>query len=84
MFLTLSTWQAGECGLLATSYRDTIRMKASTAITSIANKADGESLLFAGTELITELLANGVNPNLLDQAVKTVSEKLEGNEYEFY
>jgi hypothetical protein len=59
-------------------------MKASTAITSIANKADGQSLLFAGTELITEMLANGVNPNLLDQAVKTVNEKLEGNEYEFY
>lgn len=69
---------------MATSYRDTIRMKASTAITSIANKADGQSLLFAGTELITELLANGVNPNLLDQAVKTVNEKLEGNEYEFF
>ena len=69
---------------MATSYRDTIRMKASTAITSIANKADGQSLLFAGTELITELLASGVNPNLLDQAVKTVNEKLEGNEYEFY
>lgn len=66
------------------SYKDTIRSKASTAITSIANKADGQSLLFAGTELITELLANGVNPNLLDQAVKTVNEKLEGNEYEFY
>lgn len=66
------------------SYKDTIRLKASTAITSIANKADGQSLLFAGTELITEMLANGVNPNLLDQAVKTVSEKLEGNEYEFY
>lgn len=66
------------------SYKDTIRLKASTAITSIANKADGQSLLFAGTELITELLANGVNPNLLDQAVKTVNEKLEGNEYEFY
>lgn len=66
------------------SYKDTIRLKASTAITSIANKADGQSLLFAGTELITELLANGVNPNLLDQAVKAVSEKLEGNEYEFY
>lgn len=66
------------------SYRDTIRLKASTAITSIANKADGQSLLFAGTELITELLANGVNPNLLDQAVKTVNERLEGNEYEFY
>ena len=59
-------------------------MKASTAITNIANKADGQSLLFAGTELITELLANGVNPNLLDQAVKTVNEKLEGNEYEFF
>lgn len=69
---------------MATSYRDTIRMKASTAITSIANKADGQSLLFAGTELITELLASGVNHNLLDQAVKTVNEKLEGNEYEFY
>lgn len=66
------------------SYKDTIRLKASTAITSIANKADGQSLLFAGTELITELLACGVNPNLLDQAVKTVNEKLEGNEYEFY
>lgn len=66
------------------SYKDTIRLKASTAITSIANKADGQSLLFAGTELITEMLANGVNPNLLDQAVKTVNEKLEGNEYEFY
>lgn len=66
------------------SYRDTIRLKASTAITSIANKADGQSLLFAGTELITELLANGVNPNLLDQAVKTVNEKLEDGEYEFY
>lgn len=66
------------------SYKDTIRSKASTAITSIADKADGQSLLFAGTELITELLANGVNPNLLDQAVKTVNEKLEGNEYEFY
>lgn len=59
-------------------------MKASTAITSIANKVEGRSLLFAGTELITELLASGVNPNLLDQAVKTVNEKLEGNEYEFY
>lgn len=80
----LSAWQAGECGLLVISYKDTIRSKASTAITSIANKADGQSLLFAGTELITELLANGVNPNLLDQAVKTVNEKLEGNEYEFY
>lgn len=66
------------------SYKDTIRLKASTAITNIANKADGQSLLFAGTELITELLASGVNPNLLDQAVKTVNEKLEGNEYEFY
>ncbi|MBT9056386.1 hypothetical protein BTJ26_03045 [Lactobacillus delbrueckii subsp. bulgaricus] len=66
------------------SYKDAIRLKASTAITSIANKADGQSLLFAGTELITEMLANGVNPNLLDQAVKTVNEKLEGNEYEFY
>lgn len=66
------------------SYKDTIRLKASTAITSIANKADGQSLLFAGTELITELLANGVNPNLLDQATKTVNEKLEGNEYEFF
>lgn len=66
------------------SYKDTIRLKASTAITSIANKADGQSLLFAGTELITELLANGVNPNLLDQAVKTVNEKLEDGEYEFY
>ena len=59
-------------------------MKASKAITSIANKVEGQSLLFAGTELITELLASGVNPNLLDQAVKTVNEKLEGNEYEFY
>lgn len=59
-------------------------MKASTAITSIANKVDGQSLLFAGTELITELLANGVNPNLLDQAVKTVNEKLEANEYELF
>lgn len=59
-------------------------MKASTAITSIANKVEGQSLLFAGTELITELLVSGVNPNLLDQAVKTVNEKLEGNEYEFY
>lgn len=59
-------------------------MKASTAITSIANKVEGQALLFAGTELITELLASGVNPNLLDQAVKTVNEKLEGNEYEFY
>lgn len=66
------------------SYKDTIRLKASTVITSIANKVDGQSLLFAGTELITELLASGVNPNLLDQAVKTVNEKLEGNEYEFY
>lgn len=66
------------------SYKDTIRMKVSTAITSIANKVEGQSLLFAGTELITEMLANGVNPNLLDQAVKTVNEKLEGNEYEFY
>ncbi|MCD5439807.1 hypothetical protein EFE22_09495 [Lactobacillus delbrueckii subsp. lactis] len=66
------------------SYKATIRMKASTAITSIANKVEGQSLLFAGTELITELLASGVNPNLLDQAVKTVNEKLEGNEYEFY
>lgn len=66
------------------SYKDTIRMKASTAITSIANKVDGQSLLFAGTELITELLANGVNPNLLDQAVKTVNEKLEANEYELF
>lgn len=59
-------------------------MKASTAITSIANKVEGQSLLFAGTELITELLANGVNPNLLDQAVKTVNEKLESNEYELF
>lgn len=59
-------------------------MKASTAITSIANKVEGQSLLFAGTELITEMLVSGVNPNLLDQAVKTVNEKLEGNEYEFY
>ena len=59
-------------------------MKASTAITSIANKVEGQSLLFAGTELITELLASGVNPNLLDQAVKAVNEKLEDNEYEFY
>ncbi|MFV4972022.1 hypothetical protein VST14_06250 [Lactobacillus delbrueckii subsp. allosunkii] len=66
------------------SYKDTIRMKASTAITSIANKVEGQSLLFAGTELITELLANGVNPNLLDQAVKTVNEKLESNEYELF
>ncbi|GHN50813.1 hypothetical protein [Lactobacillus delbrueckii] len=66
------------------SYKDTIRMKVSTAITSIANKVEGQSLLFAGTELITEMLANGVNPNLLDQAVKTVNEKLEDNEYEFY
>lgn len=69
---------------MVTSYRDTIRSKASTAITSIANKADGQSLLFAGTELITELLASGVNPNLLDQAAKTVNEKLENNEYEFF
>ena len=67
-----------------TSYRDTIRMKVSTTITSIANKVDGQSLLFAGTELITELLASGVNPNLLDQAAKTVHEKLKDNEYEFY
>lgn len=59
-------------------------MKASEAITSIANKVEGQSLLFAGTELITEMLVSGVNPNLLDQAVKTVNEKLEGNEYEFY
>lgn len=66
------------------SYKEIIRLKASTAITSIANKADGQSVLFAGTELITELLANGVNPNLLDQAVKTVNEKLEDGEYEFY
>ena len=69
---------------MTTSYRDAIRMKASTAITNIANKADGQSLLFAGTELITELLANGVNHNLLDQAVKTVNEKLEANEYELF
>lgn len=69
---------------MATSYRDTIRMKVSTAITSIANKADGQYFLFAGTELITELLANGVNPNLLDQAVETVKEKLENNEYELF
>ena len=69
---------------MATSYRDTIRIKASTAITSIANKADGQSLLFAGTELITELLASGVNPNLLDQAVKTVNEKLKDGEYELF
>lgn len=69
---------------MAISYKDTIRLKASTAITSITNKTDGQSLLFAGTELITELLANGVNPNLLDQAVKTVNEKLEAGEYEFY
>lgn len=59
-------------------------MKASEAITSIANKVEGQSLLFAGTELITEMLVSGVNPNLLDQAVKAVNEKLEGNEYEFY
>lgn len=66
------------------SYKDAIRLKASEAITSIANKADGQSLLFAGTELITELLANGANPNLLDQAVKAVNEKLENDEYELF
>lgn len=66
------------------SYKDTIRMKASMAITSIANKVEGQSLLFAGAELITELLVSGVNPNLLDQAVKTVNEKLESNEYELF
>lgn len=59
-------------------------MKASMAITSIANKVEGQSLLFAGAELITELLVSGVNPNLLDQAVKTVNEKLESNEYELF
>lgn len=68
------------------SYKDTIRLKASTANTSIANnsRVEGQSVLFAGTELITELLASGVNPNLLDQAVKTINEKLEDGEYEFY
>lgn len=66
------------------NYRDTIRLKASAAITSIAEKAEAQPFLFAGTELITELLANGVNPNLLDQAVKTVKEKLENNEYELF
>lgn len=66
------------------NYKDTIRLKASAAINSIAKKAETQPFLFAGTELITELLANGVNPNLLDQAVKTVKEKLENNEYELF
>lgn len=63
MFLTLSTWQAGECGLLVTSYRDEMKAMVDKAMASISP-----------ADIITEMLMQGVNPSLFKSAVEAVKE----------